>query len=428
MDNFYEYQLYCKSLNASIQKFTKDASKALATQPHNAFIENICVKYPTIEDRTSAHIITIDPPKSLDFDDGFSIRETENGHRILSVYIANVTIWLDVLNLWDSFSKRISTIYLPDRKRPMLPTILSDCLCSLQEGNTRLAFVMDITLDENDEICDINYCNAKIRVFKNYRYEEPDLLNSDIYKNLLRCTKALSKKYKYISNVANSHDLVTYLMIFMNYYSAKDLLKYKSGIFRSTIIKKNLVIPENLPDDVSNFIKIWNSTSGQYLDAASLTKGQEISHELLNVDAYVHITSPIRRIIDLLNIIQFQQNRGFIQLSDAATAFYNRWISDLEYINTTMRSIRKIQNDCSLLNFCTETQGVMEKIYDGYAFDKIDRNDGLFQYMVYLPELRLTSRINMRENIENFAVNKYKMFLFHNEEKFKKKIRLQLIE
>ena len=149
---------------------------------------------------------------------------------------------------------------------------------------------------------------------------------------------------------------------------------------------------------------------------------------MLNVDAYVHITSPIRRIIDLLNIIQFQQNRGFIQLSDAATAFYNRWISDLEYINTTMRSIRKIQNDCSLLNFCTETQGVMEKIYDGYAFDKIDRNDGLFQYMVYLPELRLTSRINMRENIENFAVNKYKMFLFHNEEKFKKKIRLQLIE
>ena len=428
LDNFYEYQLYCKSLNASIQKFTKDTSKALSTQPHNAFIENICIKYPTIEDRTAVHIITIDPPKSLDFDDGFSIRTLENGQRILSVYIANVTIWLDVLNLWDSFSKRISTIYLPDRKRPMLPTILSDCLCSLQEGNTRLAFVMDITLDENDEICDINYCNAKIRVAKNYRYEEPELLNSEVYNNLLNCTKVLSKKYKYISNVANSHDLVTYLMIFMNYYSAKDLLKYKSVFFRSTIFKKDLVIPENLPDDVSNFIKIWNSTSGQYLDAASLTKGQEISHELLNVDAYVHITSPIRRIIDLLNIIQFQQNRGFIQLSDAATAFYNRWISDLEYINTTMRSIRKIQNDCSLLNFCTETPGVMEKIYDGYAFDKIDRNDGLFQYMVYLPELRLTSRINMRENIENFAVNKYKMFLFHNEEKFKKKIRLQLVE
>ena len=35
--------------------------------------------------------------------------------------------------LWRSFTKRVSTIYLPDKKRPMLPTILSDCLCSLQE-------------------------------------------------------------------------------------------------------------------------------------------------------------------------------------------------------------------------------------------------------------------------------------------------------
>ena len=32
----------------------------------------------------------------------------------------------DHLNIWESFSRRVSTIYLPDRKRPMLPTILSD--------------------------------------------------------------------------------------------------------------------------------------------------------------------------------------------------------------------------------------------------------------------------------------------------------------
>jgi hypothetical protein len=52
LDNFYEYQLYCKSLNASIQKFTKDTSKALKTNTHDAFIENISKKYPSIENRT----------------------------------------------------------------------------------------------------------------------------------------------------------------------------------------------------------------------------------------------------------------------------------------------------------------------------------------------------------------------------------------
>ena len=152
LDNFYEYQLYCKSLNASIQKFQKDTSKALESKCHDGIIDIVKQKYPSVEDRTDQqmwHIITIDPPKSVDFDDGFSIIELEDGIQQLSIYISNVTIWMDVLNLWDSFSRRISTIYLPDKKRPMLPTILSDCLCSLQENVTRIAFVMDIFI-KND--------------------------------------------------------------------------------------------------------------------------------------------------------------------------------------------------------------------------------------------------------------------------------------
>jgi exoribonuclease R len=151
LDNFYEYQLYCKSLNASIQKFIKDTSKALKSQPHNSFIENICTKYPNIEDRTTGYnVFTIDPPNSVDFDDGFSIKSLDNDVKCLSIYIANVTLWMDILGLWDSFSRRISSIYLPDRKRPMLPTILSDCLCSLQEKTVRLAFVMDIFIKDSE--------------------------------------------------------------------------------------------------------------------------------------------------------------------------------------------------------------------------------------------------------------------------------------
>jgi len=147
LDNFYEYQLFCKSLNASIQKFQKDTSKALENRKNENVFDIIKSKYPSIQDRTDQkfwHIITIDPPKSQDFDDGFSIINKDNNIQQLSIYISNVTIWMDVLNLWNSFSRRISTIYLPDKKRPMLPTILSDCLCSLQENVTRIAFVMDI--------------------------------------------------------------------------------------------------------------------------------------------------------------------------------------------------------------------------------------------------------------------------------------------
>ena len=48
LDNFYEYQLYCKSLNASIQQFQKETMKSIQTKPHEVFIENIQKKYPSI--------------------------------------------------------------------------------------------------------------------------------------------------------------------------------------------------------------------------------------------------------------------------------------------------------------------------------------------------------------------------------------------
>jgi len=158
-----------------------------------------------------------------------------------------------------------------------------------------------------------------------------------------------------------------------------------------------------------------------------LEEGQTISHDLLEMDAYVHITSPIRRLVDLLNIIQFQQNAGIIKLSENAGLFYKKWIDDLEYINTTMRSIRRVQSDCNLLHMCSTLPEIMEKNYTGYVFDKIIRNDGLFQYVVYLPELKLASRVTFRENIDNYSLREYKLYLFHDEEKFKKKIRLQLL-
>lgn len=429
LDNFYEYQLYCKSLNSSIQKFTKDTSKALKNHSHEAFIENISKRYPEIVDRTDKSmwkIFTIDPVNSLDFDDAFSICDVGDGIQQLSIYISNVTIWMDVLNLWDSFSRRISTIYLPDRKRPMLPTILSDCLCSLQSNHTRIAFVMDIFINRENTIVDIKYSNCKINVYKNYCYEEPTLLADSNYQRIFEVTKQLSRKYKYISNVRNSHEIVCYLMILMNYNSAKDLLLNKNGIFRSTIMRRDFVTPEDIPEDVSKFIKIWNSSAGQYIDASCLEDGQTISHDLLEMDAYVHITSPIRRLVDLLNIIQFQKNNNIITLSENATAFYNKWLNELEYINTTMRSIRKIQNDCNLLHICSTSPEIMDKVYIGYVFDKIVRNDGLFQYVVYLPEIKMASRVTFREDLDNYTLREYKLYLFHDEEKFKKKIRLQL--
>lgn len=427
LDNFYEYQLYCKSLNASIQQFQRATTNALQDKSHETIIENIKNKYTKIEDRTDWNIITIDPPKSCDYDDGYSIREHDDGTLQLSIYISNVTIWMDILNLWDSFSRRISTIYLPDKKRPMLPTILSDCLCSLQENHTRIAFVMDAYIKDND-IFNIQFSNAFIKVRKNYRYEEPSLLENPMYTSILNVTKKLSKKFKYIPNVRNSNEVVCYLMILMNYHCANKLIDNKTGIFRSTIMKNTIDIPNSIPEDVAKFMKIWNSASGQYVDGSLIANDKNIRHELLDMEAYIHITSPIRRLVDLLNILKFQQIHGIIELSENSQKFYEKWVNDLEYINITMRAIRKIQCDCNLLDICSNSPDVLDKTYKGYLFDRINRNDGLYQFIVYLPDLKLSSRITLRENIDNFECRNFKLFLFNDEESFKRKIRIQLIE
>lgn len=432
LDNFYEYQLYCKSLNYSIQNFQKQASKCITKYGGNfsQLFGEIINKYPSIEDRTHINVMTIDTIKTTDFDDAFSYTRLSDGTHKISIYISNVSLLLDHFNLWESFSNRIATIYLPDKKRPMLPTILSDNLCSLQAGMMRIALTLDIHISDEYEIISTNYLNSLINVSKNYIYDEPALMESETYVKTFNVVGKLSKKYNYINNVKNSHDVISYLMIFMNYYSATELLKFGNGIFRTnTAIGNNIKLIEDntnsIPDEVKNYITIWNSSVSQYINVKD--QPESMRHDALNIDAYIHITSPIRRLVDLLNIIQLQKNLNMIELGNETNIFYNKWITKIEYINTTMRNIRKVQNECNLLAMCTTSIDVCDKIYEGYCFDKMIRNGGLFQYVVYLLELKITSKIVTRVDMEEYSRQNYKLYIFHDEDKLKKKIRIQLL-
>jgi exoribonuclease R len=442
LEHFYEYQLYCKNLNLSIQNFNKSLNKAIKkytdSSIHESIIDNLINSYPQFEDRTLWKVFTIDPEGSDDFDDGFSIRKLDSDHNkiLLSIYISNVTIWLDFLNLWPAFSERTSTIYLPNRKIPMLPTLLSDCLCSLQAKSRRFAFTMDLIINSEFNIESINFSNSLIKVFKNYVYEEDALLLDLEYRFLFYTSTCLLKKYNYIESINDSHDVVSYLMIFMNYNCALELLKNGNGLFRcvTSSTSKNDVFPPSLPQHIKQFIKVYGSSSASYFNP----EGKNISteqlkqltrHDMLQLDAYIHITSPIRRIVDLLNMIKIQTNKLLIPFSHEAETFYNTWSYKIDYINSSMRSIRQLQNDCNLLHMFYSNNDILKSEYEGYCFDKIvtGNKNNLFQYMAYLPELRITSKIITIHDFDNYSPHKFKLFLFFNEEKFKKKIRLEII-
>ena len=91
-----------------------------------------------------------------------------------------------------------------------------------------------------------------------------------------------------------------------------------------------------------------------------------------------------------------------------------------------MRSIRKVQNECSLLEMCKNNEEVTKKIYKGYVFDKIKRNDGLYQYMVYLKELKMTNRLTSRHNLDVNNLYYFKIYVFIDEARLKQKLRIEL--
>ena len=423
LTNFYEYNLYCKSLYASITYFKKAAMKKLREKSSKYFIEQIQKKYNP-EIRHNVNVFAIDPKNSKDYDDAFSIQKKEKT-TIISIYIANVAFWLDIMDLWSSFSKRIATIYLPDRKRPMLPTMLSDALCSLIEGQIRYALTLDLEFDnETYEFIDYKFVNTSIILKKNFVYDTPEQENYKDYKYLLTFIQNLNNKYIYLDKINDSHDVVAYLMIYMNYMSAKELIKYKCGIYRSAKLNSAYIPPDNIPPNVQKFLKMWNSFGGKYCNYNNLE-----SHDMLDLDAYVHITSPIRRLADLLNLLDLQNSLNLFTFNVNSQKFYDSWTNkeSMEYINTTMKSIRKVQNDCSLLNICANNTEILNKVHEGYIFDKIKRNDDLYQYIIYIPELKMTNRLTCRFIYDNYSKHNFKIYIFMDEIRLKQKIRLEII-
>ena len=448
LEAFYEYQLYCKSLYISIAEFTTNTKKILNKVPHEVFIDQIRLNPNyNIEDRRDQKVITIDPPNSVDFDDGFGIQpymngEVQEGWKI-TIYIANVFLWLETLELWKTFSHRVATIYLPDRKRPMLPTILSDTLCSLQENQDRFALAMDIYIDMKGDFIEdkkISYHNVLINVFKNYSYEDHNLLyNESIYTKLYDISYLMDKYIK------NSNDLVSHWMILMNAYTGVTMINDKIGIFRSVIIKNNEektddLTDNNLNEETKRVINHWNNISGHYIH---YNENQKINHDLIKIDSlrvlsktikkfnmkpYIHITSPIRRLVDLLNQIILSKKYKIVnKVSEEANYFLNEWISKLDYINTSMRSIRKVQTDCNLLCNCVNNPHYLNVSHHGVVFDKVRRNNGAFNYMVYLEDLKLVSRITVHQDLKEYSKNNFKLFMFSDEDTLKKKIKLQLV-
>ncbi len=182
------------------------------------------------KDRTGDTVFTIDSSDAKDLDDAVSVKKVKNNY-LLSVYIADVSHYVkEKTELNKEAIARGTSIYIPGKVIPMLPKELSNGICSLNEGQERLALAVDMLISNTGEV-----------------------LNSDVFKAVIKVDKKMSydKVYKVISNQMDESLEKEYGMYKDDLLLMEELAKIlnekrkKEGCINFNIPETHIVIDDN---------------------------------------------------------------------------------------------------------------------------------------------------------------------------------------
>ena len=114
--------------------------------------------------------VTIDGEDAKDLDDAITLTE-EDGIYTLGVHIADVTNYVQEHSALDvEAEKRGTSVYLVDRVIPMLPHTLSNGICSLNQGENRLALSCIMKFDDKGKLLDHVIAETVVRVDRRMSY------------------------------------------------------------------------------------------------------------------------------------------------------------------------------------------------------------------------------------------------------------------
>jgi len=124
-------------------------------------------------------VITIDPPDARDFDDAIALEEHSDGRVTLGVHIADVSHFVRPgTELDDEARLRGTSAYFPRKVVPMLPEVLSNGVCSLQEHQRRYCKSAFITYDREANVVAERFAETVIRSAKRLTYvQAQDILD-----------------------------------------------------------------------------------------------------------------------------------------------------------------------------------------------------------------------------------------------------------
>lgn len=118
--------------------------------------------------------ITIDGADAKDFDDAIYAEREEDHYRIW-ISIADVAAYVKRNSEIDQEAiKRGTSTYLPGRAIPMLPTALSNGLCSLKSGVNRKTLTCEIFIDPKGKVLSAEIYESISRISRRLTYKQVD--------------------------------------------------------------------------------------------------------------------------------------------------------------------------------------------------------------------------------------------------------------
>ncbi|MQF82977.1 RNB domain-containing ribonuclease [SAR202 cluster bacterium AD-802-E10_MRT_200m] len=333
-----DWQLFAFQLLVKRSVFTEDEPLGLyRLRAHRTFLPETLEQSKIISieklltdqkriDLTGLNILTIDEPSTKDIDDGLSIEQTAQGY-CLGIHISDVSTLVPLGSMLDQeASNRLTSIYFPEDTIPMLPDRISEELGSLIPNDPRLAISVLIDLDTGFNMKGWRFVQSIIRSKFQYSYQEADeILETQGHPNceLLTTLSVIAEHFRQqrskmgalelnrpdvkvdvvpngsiivsqFTSSTRARKLVAEFMILVNRLVGEFCRDNNlPGLFRS----QRKVSLDDLATETNEIV--WRYQVLRRLRPSELELCAN-SHSSLGVEAYIQMTSPVRRYQDLM--------------------------------------------------------------------------------------------------------------------------------
>jgi exosome complex exonuclease DIS3/RRP44 len=339
-----------------------------------------------INNNNNYNIISIDPKDCQDIDDAIHFFKHDNNTIELGIHIADVSYYVEEGSDIDiEARKRLTTIYMPNKRIDMLPEELSTHICSLKENENRRVVSLVVTFDISFNI--INTCIQRniICSKKAYDYDNVDkLIKDNINENnimdLYSVADKLLDKYKFNVVSEYSHKMIEVFMIFANMMIAKQLITFNSFLLRKHINNNlNLNLNNDIEDPtLKKHLHLINMKRAEYCN-------EILPHDGLNVPYYTHFTSPIRRYADIIvHRMLFNQNNLNLNVIDVIDV-----IDDLNNVNHKIKKMERDINKIDLVNIINKNKDKNNRV-EAY----ITKIEDVY-ITIYIPKYNISSQFRL---------------------------------